>query len=403
MADYYPLIAKALSGLAPDAPGESRRGLYERARAALIAQLRSVQPALSESEINRERLSLEEAVRKVEREAAQLARMRSRSSGDLIAYLGTIIPEQNLKQAIGFSPTRRGPLDLVLDPPSDPFDPEQTILYQRIRLQLKQLKDTIPSQERTQIDPAIDEFLDQPENWHEVEFKKILWLCGNSIRTLLTQHDAVKSDAEPHYSKLPPSVAEALRRPIQAWNVFVQGDQDLAQLDAQRLGPQEQVEILKHLAAAAQLIAKAATDRNITTERAAHALTSTLKAANDSNSNINTRLAQDLADKTSQNFFSQILRRAYLIRNAIIDPDSEAAKTLALEFVKGASSAAGGATLLFLGSHAISFFEFVAMNPTLVKEYILVAFQNIQMTEIVDAIEFEYRRLKMLGGNDHKV
>src|SRR6266481_365989 len=74
MADYYPLIARAIAGLDPSAPGESRRALYERARAALIAQLRSVQPPLSESEITRERLSLEEAVRKVESEAAQRAR-----------------------------------------------------------------------------------------------------------------------------------------------------------------------------------------------------------------------------------------------------------------------------------------------------------------------------------------
>src|SRR6201747_387361 len=79
MADYYPLIARAIAGLDPSAPGESRRALYERARAALIAQLRGVQPPLSESEITRERLSLEEAVRKVESEAAQRAREASRS------------------------------------------------------------------------------------------------------------------------------------------------------------------------------------------------------------------------------------------------------------------------------------------------------------------------------------
>ena len=57
MADYYPLIARAIAGLDPSAPGESRRALYERARAALIAQLRGVQPPLSESEITRERLA----------------------------------------------------------------------------------------------------------------------------------------------------------------------------------------------------------------------------------------------------------------------------------------------------------------------------------------------------------
>src|SRR5437868_9963508 len=78
MADYYPLIARAIAGLDPSAPGEGRRALYERARAALIAQLRSVEPPLSESEITRERLSLEEAVRKVESEAAQRARDATR-------------------------------------------------------------------------------------------------------------------------------------------------------------------------------------------------------------------------------------------------------------------------------------------------------------------------------------
>jgi len=70
MTDYYPLIAKAVAGL-DKATGENRRALYERARTALVTQLRSVQPPLSESEITRERLSLEEGIRKVEAEAAR--------------------------------------------------------------------------------------------------------------------------------------------------------------------------------------------------------------------------------------------------------------------------------------------------------------------------------------------
>lgn len=99
MADYYPLIARAIAGLDPNAPGESRRALYERARSALIAQLRSVQPPLSESEITRERLALEEAVRKVEAEAAQRAREASRPPaggtrpGDALRRAGARSPE----------------------------------------------------------------------------------------------------------------------------------------------------------------------------------------------------------------------------------------------------------------------------------------------------------------------
>ncbi|MGH6683707.1 MAG: hypothetical protein ACRECA_07250, partial [Pseudolabrys sp.] len=76
MADYHPLVARAVSGL-EKSTGENRRALYERARAALVNQLRSVQPALDESDITRERLALEEAIRKVEAEAVK----RTRSDG----------------------------------------------------------------------------------------------------------------------------------------------------------------------------------------------------------------------------------------------------------------------------------------------------------------------------------
>ena len=65
MADYHPLIARAVNGLEKNT-GENRRALYERARNALVNQLRSVDPALDESDITRERLALEEAIRKVE-------------------------------------------------------------------------------------------------------------------------------------------------------------------------------------------------------------------------------------------------------------------------------------------------------------------------------------------------
>jgi hypothetical protein len=78
MTDYQPLIARAIEGLGKST-GEARRALYERARSALVTQLRSVEPALSESEITRERLSLEEAIRKVEAEAARRSRMEART------------------------------------------------------------------------------------------------------------------------------------------------------------------------------------------------------------------------------------------------------------------------------------------------------------------------------------
>src|SRR5215207_5318023 len=55
MADYHPLIARAVAGLEKNT-GENRRALYERARVALVAQLRGVVPALDESETTRPNL-----------------------------------------------------------------------------------------------------------------------------------------------------------------------------------------------------------------------------------------------------------------------------------------------------------------------------------------------------------
>jgi hypothetical protein len=65
MADYYPLIAKAVAGLQN---AQDRRALYERGRAALIAELEAIRPPLGRTIIYKERLAFEEAIRKVETE-----------------------------------------------------------------------------------------------------------------------------------------------------------------------------------------------------------------------------------------------------------------------------------------------------------------------------------------------
>jgi hypothetical protein len=79
MTDYLPLIARAVEGLDRNS-GEARRALYERARNTLVTQLRAVEPALSESEITKERLALEDAIRKVEADAARKARTEPRDA-----------------------------------------------------------------------------------------------------------------------------------------------------------------------------------------------------------------------------------------------------------------------------------------------------------------------------------
>jgi hypothetical protein len=68
LADYYPLIFKAVIRLEPNTT-ETRGKIYDRARTAMLLQLRSVIPSLTESKIGREQLALEEAIEKVETES----------------------------------------------------------------------------------------------------------------------------------------------------------------------------------------------------------------------------------------------------------------------------------------------------------------------------------------------
>ena len=70
MADYYPLISKAVSS---SSSAQDRRRLYEHGRGTLMNELRAVKPPLSDATIAKERLAFEEAIRKVEAEQARRA------------------------------------------------------------------------------------------------------------------------------------------------------------------------------------------------------------------------------------------------------------------------------------------------------------------------------------------
>jgi hypothetical protein len=67
MADFYPVLSRAISGLADNTP-EARRAVYDRATTVLVAQLRGMNPPVSEADIARQRLALQEAITRIERE-----------------------------------------------------------------------------------------------------------------------------------------------------------------------------------------------------------------------------------------------------------------------------------------------------------------------------------------------
>jgi hypothetical protein len=66
MADYYSLLSKAVANLPKASPASARKAMYDRARKALLHQLRSLGPALSEADIAREEAALETAIARLE-------------------------------------------------------------------------------------------------------------------------------------------------------------------------------------------------------------------------------------------------------------------------------------------------------------------------------------------------
>ena len=70
MAGFYSILSKSINALDRNTP-EARRRLYERATAALIAEMRGFDPALNQSEFQVAWRSLKEAIVKIEIEAAE--------------------------------------------------------------------------------------------------------------------------------------------------------------------------------------------------------------------------------------------------------------------------------------------------------------------------------------------
>jgi hypothetical protein len=70
MADYQSLLTRAVANLASASTPASRQAIYDRARKALVTQLRTLRPPLPESDIAREEGALDKAIAMVEAQFA---------------------------------------------------------------------------------------------------------------------------------------------------------------------------------------------------------------------------------------------------------------------------------------------------------------------------------------------
>src|SRR5437868_1930216 len=85
MADYKELLRRAVEAL-PENTGPARRAVYEKARAALVGQLRAINPPLPARDITTHRLQLEDCIRLVEQESSEAN----------ISGIGKEVPPANL-------------------------------------------------------------------------------------------------------------------------------------------------------------------------------------------------------------------------------------------------------------------------------------------------------------------
>lgn len=72
---YYALLVRAVTALDSNTV-KARKAVYRMARDVLVKQARAVNPALQEADLTRERLKLERAIRKVEREELESSTLK---------------------------------------------------------------------------------------------------------------------------------------------------------------------------------------------------------------------------------------------------------------------------------------------------------------------------------------
>ncbi len=107
MADYYSIIARAVGGLDPNT-GAARRRLYDRARVALVAEMRSAENALDEADILVAQASLERAILKIEADAEPDEDAEFANAYEAIDIPPAVMPRVGVVAAPGPPATRNG-------------------------------------------------------------------------------------------------------------------------------------------------------------------------------------------------------------------------------------------------------------------------------------------------------
>lgn len=121
MADYYPLLSRAIAGLA-GGPVSDRQAIYGRAREALERQLRGFEPPLGDEAIRAELAALEETIARIEREQDGQA-----PAAPLPPLDATTNSEAKTASETGASSDSKAGSGMEVPPPADELAPKSGI------------------------------------------------------------------------------------------------------------------------------------------------------------------------------------------------------------------------------------------------------------------------------------
>jgi hypothetical protein len=211
-----------------------------------------------------------------------------------------------------------------------------------------------------------------------------LWSRANTLRR---RHDAhvrtVDNNLGPDPARMHPLVAANLGDFIDSFNVYVIGDPRGLELDRIRLGPQDREAARKIAALAAPIAYAAAEVQSPATHAAQETLTEQVGATIDTPDDINVDQALELARKTTGNFVSELLRRAYA---GVTSESKFAQKEFRASFYRASGTAAFAGVSVTAYAYWPNIASFVSRHADALKAFATAAYQNPKLIEIIDLI-----------------
>lgn len=308
-----------------------------------------------------------------------------------------VIPQAETR-AIQFTGEADGPIDLAsVTMPGEHLQggPAQREDFLELRSKAAELSQ-LGQNRLGRASSPIARFLALPEDADKVR-AKLFWSRINTLRILWQDHQGASTtqtkDSEPDDRLLEKLVASQLRDLVETINTFVLSDPVLMELDSARPGPQEAEAARDEAATLAPVIEGLVGNPDIATIEARSVIGEQVGNAQNTTDSLAGRQTNDFARRSLRNFVGELLRRAYgpvrALSNAAKDETSAALKGIREGAYRatGAALVTGAATdMVGITEFSGKFIRFVALHTEELSAYVMKAFQNPTLVEIINLI-----------------